>query len=1250
MANIIDISQLDFSTPYKPPPEGYKDTERSEIIESIRNLKKNGDNIDHLLPSFITSLPENTFGHRTFKFEYNFDPSCPWYAKDIIYSFKIKFKELEERGEFTSSKVSLRYSMDTDKDAMKPRSFDESDKKLHGDSFLSKYRKEGYDTTKQKTLYSDIRALGTLYTNTNINSIKENSNMFTWYDIENTITKLDQYDDKNNIALEIGNRLSRLNIYISEFVSSITRFNEGKGLKSTNVTKGTLDINQDIAKELDVHVTSITDLPNIRGSNLCGQSCLAYLIEGFNLNANLPSITLNDKKTADNKNNKLPKWRESNKITAHMAALKLNKEMSSIWKLSKDSGLNFDHIDLFTKKYNNLSITIYKVNTGMFTKEKFVKVHISSSLPVTPSNAFLLLHEDHYYIIRDIKLFLDNSSNSSRNFYCLMCKSEFKNPKEYSNHNCGVACKRCNHEFSSPEDKLLHMIPTDLKCPECNFSYCYEGCKANHKHNSKSNWICPKCNGMYKLNRKEDHVCDEKYCLTCSEYYTSSDHICYIKKLNLPEKLPEAGNLNNSFDIWVYDAESLLNSEVNSYNEVVYHKLSVIVLQKLYSDEQMVLNIDSFIEWIIGVNKKTFVYAHNGGRYDNYLLKAELLKRKKPDLLPKKLIMNGRKIISMKVGKCIFQDSMMHISAGLPAMATMFGLKETKGFFPYRFYNSDNECYIGKIPSIRYFDIKNYSRDRKNMFYKWHRFWLLKNKTGIMYNIKEECIKYCRLDTKLLANSLEKYRDAGIIANKLDPLMYVTIAGYAINVYRTNHMPSESIQLLDKAKYDFVQKSFFGGRTECRQLYRKWSLADVKKGNYAELYDITSQYAAVMLYDILPYGKISWVDVSKISSFEEWIKKLDDKLAIIECTFICNKKLYHPVLVAKDKGKLIASLDITSGVYTSTELLEAIKQGYKITSITKALICSGSRGKLFNSYIDKFAEMKIKYSPGNPLENPGLRSLAKLMLVSLWGKFGQRDNYSQCAYFHRDDPLEWNKLLERYENDSISDITINETTENYICVTYVERYKRKNTHTNLMLASFITAGGRLRLYEHLSKLGDRVMYHDTDSIIYERKPGMYNIPVGTGKFGEWDDVNKIPPYVNIINYSDFDSPIELCSSLSNIPESISPTLNIIHRINPIICFAGLGPKLYSYITRIGSVCVKAKGFNSGFSHCEYVRHIKDYLKNGLESSKLIQDSNIWKRSNGNITTEPYKKHLMASMLKVTVISASRTEPFGYSNL
>lgn len=37
-------------------------------------------------------------------------------------------------------------------------------------------------------------------------------------------------------------------------------------------------------------------------------------------------------------------------------------------------------------------------------------------------------------------------------------------------------------------------------------------------------------------------------------------------------------------------------------------------------------------------------------------------------------------------------------------------------------------------------------------------------------------------------------------------------------------------------------------------------------------------------------------------------------------------------------------------------------------------------------------------------------------------------------------------------------------------------------------AAFVTACGRLRLWDMLNKLDDRVLYHDTDSIIYEFNP------------------------------------------------------------------------------------------------------------------------------------------------------------------
>ena len=56
---------------------------------------------------------------------------------------------------------------------------------------------------------------------------------------------------------------------------------------------------------------------------------------------------------------------------------------------------------------------------------------------------------------------------------------------------------------------------------------------------------------------------------------------------------------------------------------------------------------------------------------------------------------------------------------------------------------------------------------------------------------------------------------------------------------------------------------------------------------------------------------------------------------------------------------------------------------------------------------------------------------------------------------------------------------------------YVKRFK-----TNLFIAIFTTAHARFKLYEVLETLQERVLYYDTDSVIYKWRPGQTVIPLG----------------------------------------------------------------------------------------------------------------------------------------------------------
>jgi len=51
-------------------------------------------------------------------------------------------------------------------------------------------------------------------------------------------------------------------------------------------------------------------------------------------------------------------------------------------------------------------------------------------------------------------------------------------------------------------------------------------------------------------------------------------------------------------------------------------------------------------------------------------------------------------------------------------------------------------------------------------------------------------------------------------------------------------------------------------------------------------------------------------------------------------------------------------------------------------------------------------------------------------------------------------------------------------------------------HLNIFVAAFTTCWARLRLYEALELLGERVLYYDTDSVIYLEEPGQPNLVLG----------------------------------------------------------------------------------------------------------------------------------------------------------
>ncbi|KAG8141379.1 hypothetical protein E2320_007003, partial [Naja naja] len=100
-----------------------------------------------------------------------------------------------------------------------------------------------------------------------------------------------------------------------------------------------------------------------------------------------------------------------------------------------------------------------------------------------------------------------------------------------------------------------------------------------------------------------------------------------------------------------------------------------------------------------------------------------------------------------------------------------------------------------------------------------------------------------------------------------------------------------------------------------------------------------------------------------------------------------------------------------------------------------------------------------------------------------------------------------------------------------------ENQPTKSTCTNVFIDIFTTAYARVELYRLLDHLGDRCLYHDTDSVIFISREGAWSPALG--------------------NY------------LGQLTSEIPPKTSIIE-------FAAAGPKTYGYVLSNRSTVLKVK--------------------------------------------------------------------------
>ncbi|MFQ7211005.1 MAG: DNA polymerase [Coprococcus sp.] len=323
---------------------------------------------------------------------------------------------------------------------------------------------------------------------------------------------------------------------------------------------------------------------------------------------------------------------------------------------------------------------------------------------------------------------------------------------------------------------------------------------------------------------------------------------------------------------------------------------------------------------------------------------------------------------------------------------------------------------------------------------------------------KEE-VDYLRNDVEIMARALHILFEQG--------LTKMTQGSNALYDYKRTVGTKNFSKWFPIPEYDSdIRQSYKGGFTYLNPKYKE---IDLKEGI---VLDVNSLYPSVMYYQPLPYGE---------GIFFKGKYELDKIYNLHVQMFTCQFELkpgYIPTIQLKNNLAFVPTQYLESSDGEDVTLcltnvdMELFFDHYVVYNIEWH---SGWKFKstvgLFKEYIDKWNKVKMESTING---NKAMRTLAKLMLNALYGKFALNPNVQSKIPWYDNGVVKY-KLGEKESRDPI-----------YIPV-----------------GTFITAWARYKTISSAQKVYDRFVYADTDSLhlIGTDIPDMLEVdPV---KLGAW---------------------------------------------------------------------------------------------------------------------------------------------------
>lgn len=564
-------------------------------------------------------------------------------------------------------------------------------------------------------------------------------------------------------------------------------------------------------------------------------------------------------------------------------------------------------------------------------------------------------------------------------------------------------------------------------------------------------------NGNCLITFKDEIISENKFIRIVNNkkyYFENGEQFLLTKdmKSKFISKLSTSKNFNNKFitlDIETFIKDSILIVYCISIFDGNFKK-SFFLNDFKNVDELIITALKSIM---LRKYNKTNVYIHNMANFDIIFLLKYLVKL--GSVHP--TIHNGRIIsIDFTFGKdseykIHFRDSYLLLTASLKKLCESFKVEDAKSIFPHFFVNENNLDYKGDVPDFKFFDKVN--KDEYNIY---------KSNFKNNWSLRNEAVKYCELDCVSLHQVIFKFTELIFDLFGRSVHHYPTLPSLAFGIFRAKFMEENLIpQVSGKIARD-IRSGYTGGSVDV-------FIPESKPHIKIKCYDVNSLYPSQMQSQLMPVGNPTYFsgDITKINV---------DAFGFFYCKIIAPDDIKHPILQTHVKThggmRTISPIGTWEDMIFSVEMENAKKYGYKF-EILWGYTFKGEY--IFSDYVDFLYNFRLNYPKSDPMNYS-----AKLLMNSLYGRFGMDDNFTEVNIIHKD-------FYPDFENKFLDVILEIQDLGDYKLVTYKldvnDIIEEESTHNvSIGIAAAITAYSRIHMSQFKNNPKIILYYTDTDSV------------------------------------------------------------------------------------------------------------------------------------------------------------------------